>query len=72
MRRPKFMSEETVAALRLVRMALSGAIAGAALFGILSPALGLPEMGIQGAIVDVAGAGAGAVAVVVFKLAHLI
>lgn len=59
--------EDAARLLRLVRLALSGAIAGAALLGILSPALGL-----HGLHADIFGASMGFVAVVAVKVAHLI
>jgi len=50
--------------LRVLRLALSGAIAGAAVFGLFAPQGGLG--------VDAVGASAGFVAVLLIRAAHLI
>ena len=71
MLRRRFMTQ-TVAVLRLIRMSLSGAIAGVALFGMIAPAFGVPMAGFEAMVIDVAGAGVGAVAVLTFKASHVI
>lgn len=53
---------------RLIRLALSGAVLGVALVGVIARALGYPDN--MGA--DVAGAGVGFASVLAFKFLHLV
>lgn len=69
MKRVRPMSnEKTIRVLRVFRLALSGAIAGAAVIGFFFPSFGH----FHGIPADAFGAGAGFAAVIGVKVAHLI
>jgi hypothetical protein len=61
------MGSRSLALLRIVRLAFSGATAGAALLGVFLPALGFSQLH-----AEMLGAGLGFAAVIAIKFAHLI